>query len=161
LMFARIKPSAARADKPRCATSEQWAGIIRFRDVLVLSATATRCGSEDRRMSMGRAGDAPPAAVASTCVPLAVQPAGLESLRESVVYAASVTAGLWLSSLFVLFYLLIATGGVTHRNLFFEDPVKLPFLNVDLPLVAFFVLGPGLFLIVHTYVLLHFSLLAD
>jgi hypothetical protein len=28
------------------------------------------------------------------------------------------------------------------RNLFFEHPVKLPFLNVDLPLLGFFVLGP-------------------
>jgi len=36
----------------------------------------------------------------------------------------------------------------------------LPFLNVDLPLIAFFLLGPLLLLIVHTYVLLHFALLA-
>ena len=85
----------------------------------------------------------------------------LKSLRDSVVDAAGVSAGLWLSYLFVLVYLLIAVGGVTHRNLFFEDPVRLPFLNVDLPLVGFFVLGPALFLIVHAYVLLHFALLAD
>jgi len=31
---------------------------------------------------------------------------------------------------------------------------------VDVPLVGFFVLGPALFVIVHTYVLLHFALLA-
>src|SRR5262249_18938373 len=73
----------------------------------------------------------------------------------------NVGAGLWFSYLFVLLYLVVAVGGVTHRNLLFEDPVKLPFLSVDLPLVGFFVLGPGLFLIVHAYVLLHFALLAD
>jgi uncharacterized protein YjbI with pentapeptide repeats len=61
----------------------------------------------------------------------------------------------------VLFYLAIAVGSVTHRNLLFESPVKLPFLNVDLPLIGFFVLGPAIFLIVHAYVLLHFVLLAD
>ena len=44
--------------------------------------------------------------------------------------------------------------------MFFENPVKLPFLNVELPLIAFFVLGPALFLIVHWYTLLHFALLA-
>jgi hypothetical protein len=66
-----------------------------------------------------------------------------------------------LSYLFVLFYLAIASGGVTHRNLLFESPVKLPFLNVDLPLIGFFVLAPVIFLIVHAYVLLHFVLLAD
>jgi hypothetical protein len=36
----------------------------------------------------------------------------------------------------------------------------LPFFNVELPLKAFFVLGPLVFLIVHAYVLLHFVLLA-
>jgi hypothetical protein len=82
----------------------------------------------------------------------------LEALRSAVIDAASVGAGLWLSYLFVLFYLAIAVGSVTHRNLLFESPVKLPFLNVDLPLIGFFVLGPAIFLIVHAYVLLHFVL---
>jgi len=50
---------------------------------------------------------------------------------------------------------------VTHRDLFFENPVKLPFLGVDLPLTGFFWLGPIIFIIAHTYVLLHFVLLAD
>jgi uncharacterized protein YjbI with pentapeptide repeats len=85
----------------------------------------------------------------------------LDALRASVVDAAGVGAGLWISYLFVLLYLLIATGGVTHRDLLFESPIKLPFLSVELPLVGFFVLGPLLFLIVHAYVLLHFVLLAD
>ena len=84
----------------------------------------------------------------------------LQALRDAVVDAASVGAGLWLSYLFVLFYFAIAAGAVTHRDLLLEDPVKLPFLNVELPLKAFFILGPLVFLIVHTYVLLHFVLLA-
>jgi hypothetical protein len=49
---------------------------------------------------------------------------------------------------------------VTHLNLFLENPVRLPFLSVDLPLLGFFWLGPLIFLIVHAYVLLHFVLLA-
>ena len=82
------------------------------------------------------------------------------ALRDAVVNDAAVGVGLWLSYLFMLLYLIIAVGGVTHRDLLFEQPVKLPFLGVDLPLVGFFVMGPGLFLIVHAYVLLHFVLLA-
>jgi len=62
--------------------------------------------------------------------------------------------------LFVLFYLLVAAGGVTHRDLFFESLVTMPFLSVALPLKAFSWLGPALFLIAHTYILLHLSLLA-
>jgi len=85
----------------------------------------------------------------------------LEALRTAVVDAANVSGALWFSYLFVLLYLVIAVGSVTHRNLFFESPVKLPFLNVDLPLLGFFALGPLIFLVVHAYVLLHFAMLAD
>jgi len=84
----------------------------------------------------------------------------LQALREAVVDAANVGGGLWLSYLFIFFYLAIAAGGVTHRDLLFENQVKLPFLNIDLPLIGFFVLGPPLFVIVHAYTLLHFTLLA-
>jgi hypothetical protein len=61
----------------------------------------------------------------------------------------------------VLFYLLIAAGGITHRDLFLATAIKLPFLGVELPLKGFFWLGPALFLIVHAYVLLHFVLLSS
>ena len=85
----------------------------------------------------------------------------LEALRNAVVDAANVSGALWFSYLFVLLYLVIAVGSVTHRNLFYENPVKLPFLNVDLPLIGFFTLGPAIFIVVHAYVLLHFAMLAD
>jgi uncharacterized protein YjbI with pentapeptide repeats len=91
---------------------------------------------------------------------LAAKARDLETIRTAIVDAAGVSAGLWLSYLFALFYFLVAVGGITHKDLFFESPVKLPFLNVDLPMRGFFSLGPVIFLIVHTYVLLHFRLLA-
>lgn len=92
--------------------------------------------------------------------PFAARAKDLGALRDAVVDAAGVGAGLWISYLFVLFYFAIAAGAVTHRDLLLENPVKLPFLNVELPLKAFFVLGPLVFLTVHLYVLLHFVLLA-
>jgi uncharacterized protein YjbI with pentapeptide repeats len=92
--------------------------------------------------------------------PFATKAKDLGALRDAVVDAASVGVGLWISYLFVLFYFAIAAGAVTHRDLLLESPVKLPFLNVELPLKAFFFLGPLVFLIVHTYVLLHFVLLS-
>src|SRR5271170_5387678 len=102
--------------------------------------------------------EAPPQRTEPT--PFAAKAKDLGALRDAVVDAASVGTGLWLSYLFALFYFAIAAGAVTHRDLFLENPVKLPFLNVELPLKAFFVLGPLVFLIVHAYVLLHFVLLA-
>jgi uncharacterized protein YjbI with pentapeptide repeats len=97
---------------------------------------------------------------ATTAKAFAAKATDLQALRDAVVDAASVIGGLWLSYLLVFLYLAVAAGGVTHRDLFFENRVKLPFLNVDLPLVGFFVLGPLLFVIVHAYTLLHFALLA-
>ena len=91
---------------------------------------------------------------------LAAKADDLEAIRDAVVDAAGATVGIWLSYLLALFYLLIAAAGVTHRDLFFGNPVKLPFLNVDLPLKGFFWFGPALFLVLHVYVLLHFVLLA-
>jgi hypothetical protein len=93
-------------------------------------------------------------------VAFAAKSKDLQALRDAVVDAAGVGAGLWFSYLFVLLYLAVAVGSVTHRDLFYEHPIKLPFLNVELPLMGFFVLGPLLFIIVHAYVLLHISLFA-
>jgi len=84
-----------------------------------------------------------PAAPSPHAPAFAAKAKDLQALRDAVVDAASVGAGLWLSYLFVVLYLAIAVGSVTHRDLLFESPVKLPFLNVDLPLVGFFVLGPS------------------
>ncbi|WP_162180404.1 pentapeptide repeat-containing protein [Methylocapsa aurea] len=84
----------------------------------------------------------------------------LDSARKSVEDAASLSGGLWLSYLFALFYIGIAAGAVTHKDLLLENPVKLPFLSVELPLVAFFVLAPILFVLSHAYTLMYFVLLA-
>jgi uncharacterized protein YjbI with pentapeptide repeats len=83
----------------------------------------------------------------------------LEEIKKSVEDAASVSGGLWLSYLFVLFYIAIAAGAVTHEDLLLERSVKLPFLNVELPLLAFFALAPYIVLIIHAYALLHFIML--
>jgi hypothetical protein len=90
----------------------------------------------------------------------AKQASDLDAIRKSVEDAAAVGAGLWLSYLFVLFYIGIAAGADTHENLLLRNPVKLPFLSdVPLPLVAFFVLAPIVFIVSHAYTLVHFVML--
>ncbi len=84
----------------------------------------------------------------------------LDAARKTVEDAASVAAGLWLSYVFAFFYIGIATGGVSHLDLLLESTVRLPFLSVELPLIAFFVLAPLIFLITHAYTLVHFILFA-
>jgi uncharacterized protein YjbI with pentapeptide repeats len=97
----------------------------------------------------------------STLPPFAAQASSLDAICKAVEDAAAVSGGLWLSYLFVLFYIAIAAGAVTHADLLLENPVKLPFLSVDLPLKAFFFLSPLLFLVTYAYTLAHLALLAD
>ena len=102
---------------------------------------------------------APPAPDPELIEKFAKEAHDLEALRKTVEDAAAVSAGLWLSYLFVLFYIGIAAGAVTHKDLLLENPVKLPFLNVELPLVVFFVPAPILFIVSNAYTLLHFVML--
>jgi uncharacterized protein YjbI with pentapeptide repeats len=93
--------------------------------------------------------------------PIAAKADDLEAIKKAVDDAASVGGGLWLSYLFVMFYLAIAAGAVTHADLFLETPVKLPFLGVELPLLVFFFLAPILFIVVHAYTLVHLVMLTE
>ena len=86
----------------------------------------------------------------------------LEAIKQAVDDAAAVGGALWFSYLFVLFYLAVAAGAVTHADLFLENPVKLPFLtNIELPLLAFFFLAPILFIVAHAYTLVHLVMLTE
>jgi uncharacterized protein YjbI with pentapeptide repeats len=118
----------------------------------------------ERAPAESRAPSSPPellAPAASDLPPIAAKADDLEAIKKAVDDTASVSGGLWLSYLFVLFYLAIAAGAVTHADLFLENPVKLPFLNIELPLLAFFFLAPILFLVVHAYTLVHLVMLTD
>src|SRR5271170_6906459 len=101
------------------------------------------------------------AEVAPPLAAVAAKADDLQALQKSIEDTAAVGGGLWLSYLFVLFYLGIAASAVTHIDLFVQNPVKLPFLNIELPLLAFFFLAPLLFVITHAYTLVNLALLAD
>jgi len=101
----------------------------------------------------------PPSAVLHPLPPIAEDHDDLRSIKKAVEDAASVSGPLWLSYLFALFYIALAAAGVTHADLLVENPVKLPFLNIELALKAFFCLAPILFVILHAYTLMYFVLL--
>jgi hypothetical protein len=101
------------------------------------------------------------ASAASGLPDFATKADDLDAIKSAFDDAASVGGGLWLSYLFVLFYLAVAAGAVTHEDLFFERAVKLPFLNIELPLLAFFFLAPIVFTIAHAYTLVHLVMLTD
>jgi uncharacterized protein YjbI with pentapeptide repeats len=82
-------------------------------------------------------------------------------LQKALNDSAGKASALWTTLVIFELYLAIAFGSVTHRNLFLEDPIKLPLLNVDLPLVGFFVVAPTILVIFHFFVILQLLALAD
>ena len=84
-----------------------------------------------------------------------------DKIEAALVDAANTARNIWVLFLSFGTYLIVAVGSVTHRQLFLEGPIRLPLLSVDLPMVAFFVVAPVLFLIFHVYLLLHLKLMAD
>ncbi|HVR55507.1 MAG TPA: pentapeptide repeat-containing protein [Pseudolabrys sp.] len=52
-------------------------------------------------------------------------------------------------------YLIVAAGSVNHLALFRETAIRLPVLNADLPLVAFFAIAPFFLILFHFYLFLN------
>jgi uncharacterized protein YjbI with pentapeptide repeats len=86
-------------------------------------------------------------------------PFDVEALERSLNDSATRASTIWISFLIFGLYLVVAAGTVTHRQLLLEDPVKLPVLNIELPLAGFFFLAPILFFVLHAYVLIQVLLL--
>ena len=82
------------------------------------------------------------------------------ALERSVNDSAGRVSAIWLSFVAFSAYLAAAASNVSHRQIFLEEPIKLPTINIDLPLVASAILLPLLFVIYHVYVLLQVVLLA-
>lgn len=88
-----------------------------------------------------------------------LDPFDVAALEKSVNDSATRVSAIWVSFLIFTLYLLVAAATVGHRQLFLAEPVKLPVLNIELPLWGFFFLAPILFVIFHAYVLLQVLLL--
>jgi uncharacterized protein YjbI with pentapeptide repeats len=87
-------------------------------------------------------------------------PFNVDALERSLNDSATRVSTLWISFLVFGLYLVVAVGAVTDRQLLLEDIVKVPALNVDLPVVGSFFFPPVLFVIFHAYVLIQVLLLA-
>jgi hypothetical protein len=85
---------------------------------------------------------------------MAIDPTSVDELQKGINDSAGKTSLLWTTFVSFELYLAIAFGSVRHRDLFLETPIKLPLLNVDLPLVGFFIVAPALLVIFHFYVFL-------
>ena len=79
---------------------------------------------------------------------------------RSMTQAASVRS-LWISFVSLGTYLVVVVWSVTHKQLFLETPIKLPLVDVNLPLYGFFLVAPLFFLIMHGYLLMQLVTLTN
>src|SRR5882672_2032782 len=91
---------------------------------------------------------------------MTIDPKDIGEIQKALNDAAGKASVLWTTFITFELYLVIAFGAVTHRDLLFETTIKLPLLNVDLPLVGFFVVAPTILVIFHFYVFLQLFALA-
>jgi uncharacterized protein YjbI with pentapeptide repeats len=88
-----------------------------------------------------------------------LDPFDVEALQGAVNDSSTRVSTIWLSFIAFSAYLAAAVSLLTHRQLFLEEPIKLPTINIDLPLFASALLLPALFVLFHVYVLLQVLLL--
>ena len=85
----------------------------------------------------------------------------IDRVHAAVEGAAGRVRNLCLICLSCGLYLAIVFGATTHEQLVRADPVVLPLLNVELPLLAFYWVAPALFVLLHLGVLAQCCLLAE
>ncbi len=84
----------------------------------------------------------------------------LKALGDAANEAAKREAAQWFFFLTIMITLAALVGSTTHRVLFLEDPVRVPILSVELPLLGFYVAAPAIFVVMHFYLLAQLQLMA-
>lgn len=84
----------------------------------------------------------------------------IEKLLEAVNSASQTVATLHVAFLAFVTYLGVIVWGTTHEDLLRISPVKLPILDVDLPLTAFYSFVPWMVVLLHFNLLMQLELLS-
>lgn len=87
-------------------------------------------------------------------------PLSADELLKSANTASATARNAWLAFLVLIAYLLVTIAGVTHTELLLNSPIKLPIVNVEIPLFSFFWVAPFLLLLVHLGLLMQHAMLA-
>ena len=84
----------------------------------------------------------------------------LAVLRGSADESARHVRGLYVTFLLFAFYVAVIVFSTTDQQLLKETGARLPLLNVELPLLGFFIVIPWLVFIFHVHLVTHFFLLS-
>ncbi len=84
-----------------------------------------------------------------------------EKALQAANEAGSTVRNLYITFLLLGVYIGIIIASTTDRQLLLISPVTLPLLNVQLPILGFYIVAPWLFLLLHFDLLLQLYLLSD
>lgn len=84
----------------------------------------------------------------------------IKERQDAANEATGQVRSLYFSFLVICVYVLITVFTTTHKDLLIGTSLKLPFVNLQVPLVAFFLVMPMLAFLLHLNLLLHFYFLA-
>lgn len=93
--------------------------------------------------------------------PQPAQTEKIEALLESVNSASQHVRNYYITFLLAGFYIAMIIWSTTDLMLLKDTPVKMPLLDVELPITGFYTFAPYFFLLLHFNLLLQFSLLSD
>jgi uncharacterized protein YjbI with pentapeptide repeats len=78
----------------------------------------------------------------------------LKDLFDAVVASTATARTNWLSFIALLVYLATATGGISHKDLLLDAPVKFPIVGMELPLSRFIMIAPLVLLSLMTMIIM-------
>ncbi|MFN7305594.1 MAG: hypothetical protein ACK5TQ_03320, partial [Acetobacteraceae bacterium] len=84
----------------------------------------------------------------------------LKSLAEAANDAARRESAQWFFFVSIMITIAALVGSTTHRVLFLEGNIRVPFLGVELPLLGFYVVVPAIFVVLHFYTLAQLRLMS-
>ncbi|MGK7860984.1 pentapeptide repeat-containing protein [Falsiroseomonas sp. E2-1-a4] len=86
--------------------------------------------------------------------------AELKALGDAANEAAKREAAQWFFFVTVMLTLAALIGSTTHRMMLLQEPVRVPLLSVELPLLGFYWAAPAIFVVLHFYLLAQVQLMA-
>ena len=148
-----LKSFVAKADPPASPTDEKPTNKKES-----LSAGATGLVSGINKPASSNGG---PATITDGLQKMAAKADDYDAVFSALDDAGSFVRSLWISFVSLGTYLVVVVWSVTHKQLFLDTPIKLPLVDVNLPLYGFFLVAPLFFLIMHGYLLMQLVTLTN
>ncbi len=157
------KPIHAHHEHVHCARQHTYAWMMRNSIELVFCEPDLRSPNSNYRYLAEPGGRRvlPKSPTQPTPDPHAAIQTDPRKLLDAANSASGAARNAWLAFLFIMAYLAVTLAGVSHKDLVLNTPTNLPFVQVSIPLKAFFSFAPFVLLFAHFGMLVQHRMLYD